>query len=65
VYGFVLTQDLSAIEFAVPAIWKRHMVRVSVIEESLGGLVSLAWWKRRDQFETERGRRVHESLADD
>ena len=65
VYGFTLTQDLSAIEFAVPATWKRHMERVSVIEESLQGLVSLAWWKRRDQFDTVRGRRVHESLADD
>jgi endonuclease G, mitochondrial len=65
VYGFVLTQDLSAIELAVPAAWRRHMERVSVIEESLHGLVSLAWWKRRDQFDTVRGRRVHESLADD
>jgi len=65
VYGFVLTQDLSAIEFAVPTTWKRHMKRVSAIEESLRGLISLAWWKRRDQFDTERGRRVHESLADD
>jgi endonuclease G len=65
VYGFTLTQDLSAIEFAVPAAWKRHLARVSAIEESLQGLVSLAWLKRRDQFDTVRGRRVHESLADD
>jgi endonuclease G len=63
-YGFTLTQDLSAIEFAVPAAWKRHMERVSTIEKSLRGLVSLAWLKRRDQFDTVRGRHVHESLAD-
>jgi endonuclease G len=63
VYGFTLTQDLSAIEFAVPADWKRHMQRVAAIEKSLGGLVSLAWCKRRDQFDTVRGRRVQESLA--
>jgi endonuclease G len=63
VYGFTLTQDLSAIEFAVPANWRRHMERVSVIEKSLRGLVSLAWLKRRDQFDTVRGRHVHEALA--
>lgn len=62
-YGFTLTQDLSAIEFAVPADWKRHMERVSAIEKSLQGLVSLAWLKRRDQFDTVHGRRVHESLT--
>ncbi len=62
-YGFTLTQDLSAIEFAVPADWKRHMERVSAIEKSLHGLVSLAWLKRRDQFDTVRGRHVHEALA--
>lgn len=62
-YGFTLTQDLSAIEFAVPATWKRHMQRVSDIEKSLHGLVSLAWCKRHDQFDTVRGRRVQESLA--
>jgi endonuclease G len=65
VYGFTLTQDLGAIEFAVPATWKRHMERVSVIEKSLGGLVSLAWLKRHDQFDSARARRVHEALADD
>ncbi|MGH8681675.1 MAG: DNA/RNA non-specific endonuclease [Burkholderiales bacterium] len=64
VYGFTLTQDLSAIEFAVPAAWKRHLTRVSAIEKSLHGLVSLAWCRRRDQFDTVRGRRVHEALAD-
>jgi DNA/RNA endonuclease G (NUC1) len=64
VYGFTLTQDLSAIEFAVPATWMRHMERVSAIEKSLRGLVSLAWLKQRDQFDTVRGRRVHESLAE-
>jgi len=63
-YGFMLTQDLSALEFAVPATWRRHMARVSAIEKSLRGLVSLAWCKRRDQFDTVRGRRVHEALAD-
>jgi endonuclease G len=62
-YGFTLTQDLAAIEFAVPAHWRRHMERVSVIEKSLGGLVSLAWLKRHDQFDTVRGRHVHEGLA--
>jgi endonuclease G len=63
VYGFTLTQDLGAIEFAVPAHWQRHMQRVAAIEKSLRSLVSLAWCKRRDQFDTVRGRRVQESLA--
>ncbi len=66
-YGFVLEQDLSAVptpeEFAVPARWKRYLRSIADIEASLNGLAKLTWLKRYDQFTTEAGRRVAESVT--
>jgi len=66
-YGFVLEQDLSAVstpeEFAVPERWNRYLRSIAEIEASLKGLAKLTWLKRYDQFNTEGGRRVAESVA--
>ncbi len=51
-FGFVLEQDLSDVplEFAVPALWRRHTRKISEIEDLLFGLVSLASFKPHDQL---------------
>jgi endonuclease G len=61
-YGFVLEQDLSALEFAVPTPWKRYMKSIEEIEEMLQGLVDLSWLKRFDRAETEEGVRMAEGV---
>lgn len=48
-YGFVLEQDLSALEFAVPAQWRQYMRSVEEIEGMLNGLAELPWLKPFDR----------------
>ena len=52
-FGFMPKQDLSAVnfgdvEFALPELWKEHLVSIATIEKNLFGLVSLDWFKERD-----------------
>ena len=66
-YGFVLKeQDLSAVprpeEFVITEQWKPFMKSIADIERSLDGLAKLTWLKRYDQFETDSGHRVAESV---
>ena len=65
-YGFVLEQDLSAVPPArgivITEQWKPFMKSIVDIERSLDGLAKLTWLKRYDQFETDSGHRVAESV---
>jgi DNA/RNA endonuclease G (NUC1) len=53
-FAFVLDQDLSdvAMEFAVPASWVPHMVRLSELEEELGSLDFAEELHAADQFDS-------------
>jgi len=62
-YGFVLEQDLSALEFAVPAQWRQYMKSIEEIEEMLGGLVDLGWLKQFDRIESDESVRISEQLT--
>jgi DNA/RNA endonuclease G (NUC1) len=53
VFAFVLDQDLSnvAMEFAVPASWVPHLIRLSDLEKELGSLDFAEKLHAADQFE--------------
>lgn len=63
-YGFVLEQDLSSadVEMAVPAAWKRYMMRIADIENALSGLAKLAWLKKHDEFSSVEGETIAEAV---
>jgi endonuclease G len=63
-FGFLLEQDLDNVplEFAVPVAWRRHMRPVKEIEELLFGLAEMPFLKKHDQFDTDEGRRLNESV---
>jgi endonuclease G, mitochondrial len=63
-YGFVLDQDLSAIEgLDIPPNWRRHMRSIAEIEELLNGLARLSWMERYDQYGTAEGVAIARALV--
>lgn len=67
-FAFVLEQDLRGVpraeEFTVPAEWRPFMKEISELEDELGGLLDLSWFKARDQFGTDDGERVEKRVAE-
>ena len=63
-YGFVLEQDLSdtPLEFAVDAVWQRHMIPIAELENLLHIQFSKAV-RDADQFGTENGEGVRSSTG--
>jgi endonuclease G len=61
-YGFVLEQDLSTLEFAVPSEWTRHMKSIEEIENMLHGWVDLDWLKEHDRFGSEEAVNIAEQV---
>ena len=62
-YGFVLEQDLSDLEFAVPPEWEKHMKSIDEIEELLFGLASLDELKPFDRSNSTEGVRIGRQLV--